>query len=253
MSYNIHHGAGSDGQLNLTHTARVIRESGAEIVGVQEVDGHWGARSNFEHQAKRLAKMLDMNYFFAPIYSLEPLEQNRPRREYGLAVLSEHPILRAENHEITRLSTQIGTEPQLAPGFPEVRVNIRGVILSVYATHLDYRADPAVRRMQVDDMLKIVRNREPTVLMGDLNATPDAPELAPLLDMFDDTWDGQGDGTGYTFPAENPTKRIDYVLTSSTIGTNSVKVVKTHASDHRPVVAELSISGSTVGIGRSEE
>lgn len=248
MSYNVYHGTGSDGRLDLERTARVIGASGAELVGLQEVDVHWGARSDFEDQARRLAERLDMEYYFAPIYSLDPPESGRPRREYGLAILSEYPIQHAENHDIARLSPLLGPEPQQAPGFPEVRVNVRGVTVTFYATHLDYRGDPAVRERQVADMLEIVDGApEPTLLVGDLNAPPGAPELDPLWEVFDDTWDRRGEGPGHTFPATDPTKRIDYVLTSSGVETDSVAVVDALASDHRPVVAELSLPGSAVG------
>ncbi|WP_235782509.1 endonuclease/exonuclease/phosphatase family protein [Peribacillus psychrosaccharolyticus] len=53
MSYNIHHGVGTDGQLDLGRIANVIKENGAEIIGLQEVDKHYGARSNFEDQTKK--------------------------------------------------------------------------------------------------------------------------------------------------------------------------------------------------------
>lgn len=244
MTYNIHAGIGSDGRLDLERTARVIRESGAEIVGLQEVDVHWSSRSNFQDQARLLAGELRMRYFFAPIYSLEPPEPGRPRREYGLAVLSRYPILREENHEITRLSTQDpDPTPEPAPGFPEVLVNVRGVKVHFYATHLDYRPDPAVRRMQVEDMLRIAgEDPGPKVLVGDLNATPEAPELAPLLEYFGDAWVLAGSGPGYTFPAASPDRRIDYVLASEGVEVLSARVIRTPASDHLPVVADLSIS-----------
>lgn len=252
MSYNIYHGTGTDGQLDLERTARVIRESGADIIGLQEVDVHWGDRSNFQNQVALLAEMLDMNYFWAPIYDLDPPESGRPRREYGLAVLTEYPIVRSENHEIARLSPLLGPDPQMAPGFPEVVVNVRGVKVTFYATHLDYRGDPSVREMQVEDMLDIIdADSGPTLLVGDLNAPPEAEELAPLWDEFDDAWDEQGTGSGYTFPADDPVKRIDYVLTSSSVETDSVEVVDTQAADHRPVVADLSLAGSAVGGGQT--
>jgi endonuclease/exonuclease/phosphatase family metal-dependent hydrolase len=44
MSFNIHHGQGTDGVLDLERIARVIRASGADIVGLQEVDRHFGGR-----------------------------------------------------------------------------------------------------------------------------------------------------------------------------------------------------------------
>lgn len=249
MSYNIHTGIGEDGKLDLRRTADEIRASGAEVVGLQEVDKNWSSRSDFEDQARLLAEELGMRYFFAPIYSFEPAEPGGPRREYGLAILSRYPILSAENHEIRRLSTQsANSKPEPAPGFPEAVLNVRGVKVRVYDTHLDYRSDPTVRRMQVDDMLRIMADDGgPKVLTGDLNAPPDAPELAPLFEALNDPWAVRGAGDGFTYPADTPTKRIDYVLASPDVGVRSVVVPDTLASDHRPVVAELSLPGEAVG------
>ncbi len=253
MSYNVHTGIGADGKLDLGRTADAIRASGAEVIGLQEVDRHWSARSDFEDQARLLADELGMHYFFAPIYSLDPPGAGRPRREFGLAVLSEYPIIDAENHEIARLSTQT-SPPRLAPapGFPEVVVNVRGVPLHFYATHLDYRSDPGVRRIQVDDMLAIMAEDDgPKVLVGDLNAPPDAPELARLWEPLRDAWEAAPAGdAGYTFPTNGPVKRIDYVLVSPDVEVEETRVLDTLASDHLPVVSELLLPGDRVGVGR---
>lgn len=243
MTYNVHAGLDADNRFNLPGIAEVIRASGADIVGLQEVDVHWGARSDSEDEARWLAQELGMTSFFAPIYSLDPLEPGQPRREFGLAILSRYPIIAAENHEITRLSTQTATPtPAPAPGFPEVTINVQGAKVRVYDTHLDFRSDPAVRRMQVDDMLAIIAgDPEPRLLLGDLNAPPDAPELSRLWEEFDDAWRRSGDGAGYTYSATNPVKRIDYILVSPAVPVNSVEVIATLASDHRPVVADITL------------
>jgi len=254
MSYNMHVGIGSDRRLDLQRTASALRDSGADVVALQEVDVHWSSRSDFEDQARVLAEELGMHLFFAPIYSFDPLETGQPRREYGLAVLSRYPILDAENHAITRLSTQSQSpSPQPAPGFPEVVLNVRGVKVHVYNTHLDYRRDPAVRRMQVDDMLAVMAEDEgPKVLMGDLNAPPDAPELTRLQSALSDSWTVAGDGgDGLTYPASDPVKRIDYVLASPDIEVKNARVLDTLTSDHLPVVADLGLPGSAVGGGRA--
>jgi hypothetical protein len=49
-SYNIHHGVGEDDQLDLDRIAEQIRTSGADIIGLQEVDRHWSSRSDFVDQ-----------------------------------------------------------------------------------------------------------------------------------------------------------------------------------------------------------
>jgi endonuclease/exonuclease/phosphatase family metal-dependent hydrolase len=242
-TYNIQAGAGMDRRFDVARTAEAIRGLHADVVGLQEVDVHWSARSQWRDLATELAQQLDMRVFFAPIYSLEPLEPGLPRREFGNAVLSRYPIMDARNHQITRLSTQVPNPvPEMAPGFPEVVVNARGVRVHVYVTHLDFRADPAVREMQVADMVRIM-DRWPgrrQVLLGDLNARPDAPELGPLWAVLDDAWAvANPSEQGLTFPASLPDRRIDYVTVNARVHVRGATVVGTQASDHLPVVADL--------------
>ena len=78
----------------------------------------------------------------------------------------------------------------------------------------------------------------PTLVLGDLNAPPDAPELAPLLARLTDAWPASA-GPGFTYPADKPEKRIDYVLVSPHFRVRSATVPTTEASDHRPVVVDL--------------
>jgi endonuclease/exonuclease/phosphatase family metal-dependent hydrolase len=229
VSYNIAAGHG-----DLAGVLGVLDALDADVVALQEVDVHWGERSGFEHQAQRLAEALGMEYFFAPIYSLP----GSPPREFGLAILSRHPIVAKTNHHLTRLSTQApDAVPTPMPGLAEVAVSVRGRTIRVFNTHLDYRGDPSVRTRQVDEMLGIIGEDDvPAILIGDLNARPDAPELAPLFDRFEDAWEGS---EGYTFPSAAPDRRIDYILHSRHFTVKQTHVPATEASDHRPVVAEL--------------
>lgn len=235
LSYNIHTGIGVDGRLDLPRVAAAIRAADPDVVALQEVDVHWGERSQFRDQACELARLLGMRSFFAPIYDLDPLAPGQPRRRYGGAILSRLPLLHTANHEITRLSTvEQNPIPEPAPGFAEAVVLVRGVRVHVYATHLDFRPDPAVRAAQVADMLRIM-GRGPNVLAGDFNAPPDAPELAPLWEEL------TAAPTGATFPSDAPSVRIDYVAVSRGIRVRAASALATSASDHRPVLAELAM------------
>lgn len=242
MTFNIHAGIGSDGQYDIARIADAIAQADADVVGLEEVDVHWGERSAYEDEVKRLAEWLHMYAFFAPIYTLAPDRAGQQPRQYGLAVLSRYPIVRAENHLITRLSTQTPDPvPEPAPGFPEVLINVKGIKLSFYATHLDYRADPTVRARQVQDMLAIMaQNPNPRkILVGDMNAEPDAPELAPLYQKLKDAWLIHGEDPGKTYPALQPEKRIDQILTAPMLAVRSAFRLDTLASDHLPVVADV--------------
>jgi endonuclease/exonuclease/phosphatase family metal-dependent hydrolase len=229
-TFNIHSGTGADGALDLARTAAAIRASGADVVGLQEVDVAWSERSGFADQASELGLALGMGVHFAPIYELP----GSPRRRFGVAVLSRLPVARVANHEITRWSTQDSSVRQ-APGFAEAVVLARGRPVHVWVTHLDFRPDPAVRARQVADMLAVVGERGTHVLLGDFNAEPGARELDPLWERF------TGVQPGPTYPAEAPDLRLDHIAVSDDVEVLGSRVPATTASDLRPVVADLRI------------
>jgi endonuclease/exonuclease/phosphatase family metal-dependent hydrolase len=235
MSFNIAAGNGK-----LESIAGVIRGASPDVVALQEVDVHWSARSGFADQATELSRVLGMHVRFAPIYSLPPLQPGQPRREYGVALLSRFPVVAWSNDTLTRLSTQDSLPvPRRMPGLLAATLDVRGTSVRVYSTHTDYRPDPRVREIQNAEMLKYVAATPlPTILMGDLNAPPSAPEMQPLFARLVDAWLVTG-GDGFTYPAVNPVRRIDYVLTSQHFQAISASVIPTTASDHRPVVVEL--------------
>jgi endonuclease/exonuclease/phosphatase family metal-dependent hydrolase len=238
MTYNIQAGGG-----NLDRIAETIRSAAPDMVGLQEVDVHWDARSAFADQAELLARSLGMEARFAAIYRIPVSDSTKPPRQYGVALLSRCPIRSFNNRRLTRLSTQVeNAVPAPMPGFLEATVDVGGTPVRVFSTHLDYRADPRVREKQVAEMLAIIAESSgPTILVGDLNAQPQAPELGPLFSKLRDAW-LVGDGSGFTYPAKEPVRRIDYVLTSPHFVARSARVPDTQASDHRPVVVDLAFS-----------
>lgn len=236
MTYNIAAGHG-----DLTRIAETICSAEADVVGLQEVDVHWGDRSAFADQASELAARCGMDFRFGPIYTLPSAEPGGTPRQYGVAVLSRHPITAWENHPLTRLSTQTDTGPEPLPGFLEVTVDVDGTPVHVFDTHLDFRPDPAVRRAQVAEMLAVIGvSDRPTILMGDMNAPPEREELAPLFRRFRDAW-SQGADAGFTYPGVEPVRRIDYVFHSGALRVVSARVVASDASDHRPVVVDFTL------------
>jgi endonuclease/exonuclease/phosphatase family metal-dependent hydrolase len=234
MTWNIAAGHG-----DLAKIAAGIRAAAPDVAALQEVDVHWSARSGFEDQAARLAEATGLQVRFAPIYEL-PGASGAPVRMFGVAILSRHPILEFRNHIIPRLSTQsTATEPEPLPGFLEAVIGIGATRVHVFNTHLDYRADPRVRVLQAAAMLeRMTAARGPTLFAGDLNAAPDAAELAPLFRRLTDVWTPAA-GPGFTYPADAPVRRIDYLLVSPELRPVSVRAVASPASDHLAVVADL--------------
>jgi endonuclease/exonuclease/phosphatase family metal-dependent hydrolase len=127
------------------------------------------------------------------------------------------------------------------PGFLEATIDVRGRRVRIFNTHLDYRGDPTVRRQQVLESLAIIgASKTPVLMFGDLNASPSAPELQPLFERLRDGWPDSAD-RGFTYPAAQPVRRIDYVLASDHFRVIYARVPDEQASDHRPVVMDLVI------------
>lgn len=79
------------------------------------------------------------------------------------------------------------------------------------------------------------RESLPTILMGDFNMTPTNSILTPIYARLRSVND-----TLYTFPADVPDRKIDYIFVSPEFTVKAVYVPETLASDHAPFVADLS-------------
>lgn len=238
LSYNIHHGVGLDGVLDLERIAAEIEATGADVVGLQEVDNHWGERSGWVDQASWLAQRLGMHHAYAANLDLDPAPGDTVRRQYGTAVLSRFEILSATNHLLTNLPYE--TRPTEQRGLLHVVVNVRGAHVDINNTHLDHqRAEQRIS--QVREVLAIVARQSGTaVVLGDLNATPETTEVRMLVDAgLKDAFAGIAGAE--TYPAEAPTKRIDYLLVREALTITGQEVLTTEASDHLPITAALTV------------
>ncbi|MFF1478440.1 endonuclease/exonuclease/phosphatase family protein [Streptomyces sp. NPDC058301] len=235
LTYNIHHGAGVDDALALDRVARVVKDSGADVIGLQEVDRHYDARSDFVDQAAWLADRLGMHVVYGANLSVGPRRSGAPRREYGTAILSRFPVVESHN---TRLPRPRQGEQR---GLLEADINVDGTAVRVLTTHLEHTSQTE-RLAQADAINSVIEgSSRPTVLVGDLNATPGTREVRVLTRHLGDAWRAVGQGAGYTFDARSPRKRIDYVLTSSGIVAQQADVIESDASDHLPVSVDVTL------------
>lgn len=233
MSYNIHQGRDVDGVLDLDRIATVIGAQSADLVALQEVGRHWSADSDFRDQPAELGRLLGMEYVYGANLDRDPPGAGAPRRQYGTAILTTWPILNSENILLPRASTD--NEQR---GLLVLDIDLDGAPFRLHNAHLGVSAQD--RRLQVDAILAEADNAAvPHALLGDFNARPTAPELAPLFKRFRDAWTVAGEGNGYTFPATEPTARIDYIVVSAELGISKVRVPALPGSDHLPLVAEL--------------
>lgn len=228
LSYNIHHGEGVDGKLDLERIARVILSVEPDLVALQEVD--WKTRrTQFVDQPGELACLTNMAVIFGDNI---PYQGGR----YGNAVLSRFPVIGSENHPLQ--SFYDGEQR----GVLEVEVELPNNLppLLLFATHLDYRVDSPERIVSARQINALIASRSsrPALLVGDLNAVP----WSCVMREFGKQWRRTNRRILPTYPAGRACKQIDYVMLHPA---NRWRVIETRvlretiASDHRPVLAVL--------------
>jgi endonuclease/exonuclease/phosphatase family metal-dependent hydrolase len=279
MSYNIKHGRSNavctqpppapvppgqpsipypDCGLDLDGIAAVVRAHNPDVVGFQEVDRFW-ARSASIDQPEALAAMLGMpHHCYAPNLDHNPDNHATVPHQYGTVLISRFPILECSNTLLPRT----GNAEQR--GFTRALINVRGVPLQFYNTHLHTtQTDRLMQTTVIAEILDAAPDG-PIVVMGDFNARPNAAEMAPIFARLQDAWllarqPSPENPNGNTSPARvsgNPTSRIDYVLVSSdvTVAATVVPIDERTrlATDHYPVVSDIALPGGAVGIGNKK-
>ncbi len=236
MQYNIRHGVGTDGVLNLQRIADTIRNSHAQVVILNEVDRHYSARSNYVDQLAWLANELGMFYEFQKTSwsAATPASGNNPR-EFGHAILSKYPIGNASTQE--RIIYTAFTNHY--NGLLKVRVSVNADPLYIYITNLGITE--ADRLSQVQEAMAVIDPRNYTwkVFTGTFNATPGSAPINNVLTSFTDVFSGQ---TAYTYPADTPTSRVDYIFLKSTITFSNRRVINAQGSTHRPIVCDIEMT-----------
>ena len=236
MSFNIRHGVGTDNLLDLDRIARVVAASGAELVGLQEVDRHFGTRSNFVDQATYLADSLGMEVVFGANLDLDPLAPGEARRQYGNAILSRHPITGWDNTLLPRLPT---SEQR---GLLHATLDVDGTPVEAYATHLQFDS-PAERLQQVQAILGTIGGpRSPAWSCWATSTRHRTPPRWPAGGPAHRCMGAGRGGRRQHVLLPDPDQPDRYVLTSRERDpVRTAAVIASDVSDHRPVVASLTL------------
>jgi len=229
LSYNVHHcnPPSKPGLIDVDGIAKVIMDSNTDLVGLQEIDVNNERSGMHLDQAKKLAELTEMHFYFSKGIDYKG-------GEYGTAILSKYQISQMET---IRLPEETGSERRTLSVLTVDLPNGKKVRFA--NTHLDFTSD-ANALTQAKAITTYFEDEElPVVLVGDFNVEASSQTMAHLDKTFDRTCE---QGCPPTIPVVNPRKAIDFILYSPDFGIQTMfhEVIQEHyASDHLPVLAKL--------------
>lgn len=226
MTYNIHSAYDLAGRQDPEAIARVIEQSGADIVVLQEASRGWLINGS-----------TDLVYWLSHRLRMAPRFRGTSDPVWGNAILSRVPI-RRWGHGSLPAGVSLIQRGYLWADFEWAHSgNLR-----VLATHLhQIEADHALRRLQAEALLGVWDGAPQSVVAGDLNAIPGELAIHQLEKAgLIDSWPQQEDMAGFTYPADRPIRRIDWIFHTEDLVPASPDVIDSQASDHRPLQVQLS-------------
>jgi endonuclease/exonuclease/phosphatase family metal-dependent hydrolase len=124
-------------------------------------------------------------------------------------------------------------------------LRLQGVQFGVAGTHLDGQSQPHQIAEVHRALDAFVPSDVPSIVAGDINASPDMPGWRELAARGCDAFAVAGTGDGYTSNVTALTRRIDGIFPGLGIAVRTAEVIDTPdvriASDHLPVLAELDL------------
>jgi endonuclease/exonuclease/phosphatase family metal-dependent hydrolase len=234
MSYNVHACRGRDGKAHPDRIAKVIAEHDPDIIALQEIDSNDTA-----HQAKVIARMLSMNYYYHSCVLLKT-------GQHGNAVLSRFKMKLVRRGSLPSLMKTQFLEKR---GALWVEVNAHGRKVQVINTHLSLF--PMEGMLQAKSLLgrEWLGNpacRGPVIVCGDFNSLIDSRIYKAIgRDFHSIHFHAPGYRHLKTFPSFFPLGLVDHIFLGNGIKAVKIETPKTQlektASDHLPLIAEVRV------------
>lgn len=222
MSYNIHRGINKTGKLDLDGIVKVIKDSGADIIALQEVE-RFSVRTGFRDQIKYVADKLNMQYAFGKSINIL-------NGQYGNGILSKYPI---EEYQVVDLPSEGEQRTLLKAG-----LKVHDNKIFIYNTHLGLKQSE--RSKQIEEIMIISGDEKNILIAGDFNSSVD--KLDSITSRLIDSGSLLDNNNKSTFEEDGISARIDYIFVSNGFEVKGYNVIKADASDHYPVVSILKFS-----------
>lgn len=239
MTYNVHSCVGRDGRISTHRIAEVIARYSPDVAALQELDAH-RPRTNGEHQARDIARRLDMEFHFHPSFEVED-------EQYGNAVLSRYPL---KVIHAGGLPTHKGRRALEKRGALWAAISFSDREVQVINTHLGLNRTERAAQAEALMGERWCSHRSclpPLIICGDLNSLSISRVYKRFASSLADVQLSAGNGRPKgTYPSLYPVMRIDHIFTSPGMEITGVQAPWTRltaaASDHIPLIADIRLT-----------
>lgn len=217
------HNAGN-GLANSQELVDVLRSSGADIIGLQEINSSQVRAIN-----QSLSDLYPYRILFGNGIPGKGLLSKYPILEYQqLNLYPDRPDLRAS------IQVQDGKLNIIVAHPPPPRIHSNGIYMNTATVS------------QIETLLDLATNGEPVIMLGDFNMTTRSTHHERLKrNGLVDAFQVSGQGPGYTLPMRYknvpllPMARVDYIWHSTHLTSVDSWIGSHTGSDHLPVLARI--------------
>ena len=232
VTYNVHKCVGMDRRVRPDRIAAVLRETGGDIIALQEVlsiDGH----GHELHQARFIAEELGMDY---------RIGENRRLRggAYGNVVLSRRPMVETKNYDITwRGRERRGCLRVDLPLDERRKLHLFNIHLGTAFLERRFQG----RKLLSDEILNNGALEGPRVVLGDFNEWTHGLCSRLLSTHFKSADVRYHLRSARTYPGILPLVHLDHIYYDDSLELKSLTLHRSRtalmASDHLPLVADF--------------
>ena len=209
-----------------TKIVAAIKASGAEIIGLQEIE-YKTKRTGYVDQTAEIARLAGYPYYkFFKAFDFN-------EGGFGVAIISKHRI---ENWDQINLPASGESQRILA----RATIRVHNELINFFVTHLSYNGEPGTDRApQFATIANKIANYNKVILVGDFN-TEHWPQFNPIVNKgfllvsksdSDKTGTHYVDGYGYL--------ALDNIVHSKIFTSSGRNFIDNGASDHRLLYVTL--------------
>ncbi len=239
-SYNLH-GVHNDGPARFRRIAAQLALADAHVAALQEVVSGSGIENTGAQIARWASSITGEPYASEFAYCHQFME----KYPEGIAIATRCRLKGMRALDLTELRD--GLKPTLPRKALVMEADVFGRTAAVASVHLDHGAEPQVRLAQAEKLVHELEEKSGNradyfILAGDFNDADDSPPIRFLLSAgYRDAYRACNKDAGNTFPAGNPTARIDYIFVKGTAEVRSSGLLPNDPdlSDHIGIFAEI--------------